>query len=71
MKRVGIALVILGIAGLVAGATGYTRHTTILEVAGIKATASEHKTIPIASVAGTIALVGGVALLVAPRLRRF
>lgn len=70
MKIVGVALVILGIVALVYGGIGYTRQTTILEVGGIKATATEHKTIPIASVAGAIALIGGIVLLVAPRLRR-
>jgi len=39
-------------------------------VGGIKATATEHKTIPFAPIAGAIALVGGIALLVGPRMRR-
>jgi hypothetical protein len=70
MKIVGVALVILGIAALVYGGIGYTRQTTILDVGGIKATATEHKTIPIAPVAGAIALIGGIVILVVPRLRR-
>ena len=70
MKLVGVALVILGIVALVYGGVGYNRQTTILDVGGIKATAMEHKTIPIAPVAGGIALVGGIVLLVAPRTRR-
>ena len=70
MKIVGIALVILGIVALVYGGIGYNRQTTILDVGGIKATATEHKTLPITPVAGAIALVGGIALLVVPRLRR-
>jgi hypothetical protein len=70
MKIVGVALVILGIVALVYGGIGYTRQTTILDVGGLKATATEHKTIPIAPVAGGIALVGGIVLLVVPRLRR-
>jgi membrane-bound ClpP family serine protease len=70
MKILGVALVILGIVGLVFGGIGYNRQTTILEVGGIKATATEHKTIPIGPIAGTIALVGGIALLVVPGSRR-
>ena len=70
MKTLGVALVILGILALVYGGVGYNRQTTILDVGGIKATATEHKTVPIAPVAGTIALIGGLVLLVAPRMRR-
>jgi membrane-bound ClpP family serine protease len=70
MKIIGVALVVLGIVGLVFGGIGYNRRTTILEVGGIKATATEHKTIPIGPVAGAISLVAGIALLVAPRSRR-
>ena len=70
MKIIGVALVILGIIGLVYGGIGYNRERTILDVGGIKATATEHKTIPITPVAGSIALIGGIALLVAPRFRR-
>ena len=70
MKIIGVALVILGIVALVLGGIGYNRQTTILEVGGIKATATEHKTIPVAPVVGAIALIGGIALLVVPRLRR-
>ena len=70
MKLVGVGLVILGIVALVYGGIGYNRQTTILEVGGIKATATEHKTIPMLPVAGGIALVGGIVLLVVPRMRR-
>jgi len=70
MKLLGIALVILGIVALVYGGIGYNRQTTILNIGGMKATATEHKTIPIAPIAGAILLVGGIVLLVAPRLRR-
>ena len=67
MKILGVALVFLGIVGLVYGGIGYNRDRTILDLGGIKATATEHKTIPITPVAGAIALAGGIALLVAPR----
>ncbi|MEK7753948.1 MAG: DUF3185 domain-containing protein [Acidobacteriota bacterium] len=70
MKILGVALVILGIVALVYGGIGYNRQRTILDVGGIKATTTEHKTIPIAPVAGAIALIGGIVLLVVPRSRR-
>jgi len=64
MKPFGIALVVLGIVALVAGGLGYDRQRTVLEVGGLKATATEHNTIPYAPILGAIALIGGIALLV-------
>jgi hypothetical protein len=64
MKLFGIALVVLGIVALVAGGFGYDRQRTVLEVGGLKATATEHNTIPYAPILGAIALIGGIALLV-------
>ena len=69
MRMIGVALVILGIVALVYGGIGYNRRTTILDVGGIKATATEHKTLPIAPVAGTVALIGGIVLLMVPKKR--
>jgi len=70
MRILGVALVILGIIALVYGGIGYNRERTILDVGGIKATTTEHRTNPITPVAGAIALIGGIALLVVPRMRR-
>ena len=64
MKPFGIALVVLGIVALVAGGLGYDRQRTVLEVGGLKATATEHTTIPYSPILGAIALIGGIALLV-------
>lgn len=69
MKWFGFALAILGTAMLYGG-IGYNRQTTILDVGGIKATATEHRSIPYAPVAGGIVLAGGIALLVLPRKHR-
>jgi hypothetical protein len=67
MKILGIALVIAGIIALVYGFIGYDSQKTILEVGGLKATATEHRAIPWAPVVGAIAILGGVALLMVPR----
>ena len=70
MKLLASVLVVIGVLAPVYGGIGYNRQTTILDVGGIKATATEHRTLPIAPIAGTIALLGGIVLLVAPRMRR-
>jgi hypothetical protein len=69
MKLIGFALVLLG-AALLYGGLGYNRQTTILEVGGIKATATEHKSIPYAPLTGGIVLAAGIAVLLVPRMRR-
>ena len=70
MKILGFALIVLGVVALVYGGISYNKQTTILDMGGVKATATEHKTIPIAPVVGAIALVGGLALLMGPRMGR-
>jgi len=67
MKWIGVILVILGIVALIYGGIGYNRQRTVLDVGGIKATVTEHKTFPIAPVVGVISLIGGVGLLVVGR----
>ncbi len=64
MKTPGIVLVVFGIVALIYGIVGFDRQTTMIDMGGIKATATEHKTSPVATVVGIVALVGGAALLV-------
>ena len=67
MKPLGIVLIALGVIALIYGGIGYNKNTTVLDLGGIKATATEHKTLPIAPVVGVALLIGGVALLVSKR----
>lgn len=65
----GILLVVLGMAALLFGGIGYPRQKTILDIGGIKAVATEHRTFPVAPIAGAVLLLGGVALLALPNRR--
>ena len=67
MKISGLALVTLGIIALVYGGFSYNRERTVLEVGPLKATATEHHSIPLSPVAGTAAIAGGLVLLLIPR----
>ena len=69
MKQLGLLLVVIGIVALVYGIVGFDRQTAVIDVGGIKATATEHKTSPIATVLGIVSLVGGAAVLVSSRPR--
>lgn len=64
---IGIALIILGIIGLVYQGIGYTKRKDVLSVGPIHATKDTHETIPIPPVLGGIVLVAGIAVLVIGR----
>jgi uncharacterized membrane protein len=62
---VGILLIVLGVIALTYQGITYTTQKKVLDIGPIQATKEEHKTIPLPPVLGGIALVGGIALLVA------
>jgi hypothetical protein len=66
----GIVLITLGLVGILWGGFSWTQEKTVVDVGPFKATTQEHKTIPFPPVAGGIALVAGVVLLVLPGRRR-
>ena len=66
----GIVLIVLGLVGILWGGFSWTQEKTVVDVGPFKATTQEHKTIPFPPVAGGIALVAGVVLLVMPARRR-
>jgi hypothetical protein len=61
---VGILLIIVDILALAYQGITYTTQKKVLDIGPIQATKEEHKTIPLPPVLGSIALVGGVALLI-------
>ncbi len=69
MKTIGIVLVALGIIALVYGGINYNKDRTVLDVGSLNITATEHKSIPIPAVAGAVALIGGITLLLFGRGR--
>lgn len=66
----GIVLIVLGLVGILWGGFSWTQEKTVLDVGPIKATTQEHKTIPFHPIAGGVALVAGIVLLVLPDRRR-
>jgi len=69
MKAVGFLLLVCGVLALVYGGISYNRQKTVLDVGPFKATATEQKNIPLSPIVGGIAVIAGIALLVAPRKR--
>ena len=70
MKTViGVILIAIGLVGLIWGGISYTREEKVLDLGPIEATAERRRTIPVGPVAGGIALIGGIVLIVAGRKR--
>jgi hypothetical protein len=66
----GMVLIVVGLVGLLWGGFSWTREKTVVDVGPFKATTQERQTIPFPPVAGAVALVAGVVLLVLPARRK-
>jgi hypothetical protein len=66
----GIVLIVLGLVGVLWGGFSWTREKTVVDVGPFKATTQERETIPFPPIAGAVALVAGVVLLVLPVRRK-
>ena len=66
MRILGIALIVLGLLGLVGGIS-WTQREKVADLGPIHITSEERHTIPVTPVAGGLSLVAGAALLIAAR----
>ncbi|MCX6631408.1 MAG: hypothetical protein NTW28_27665 [Candidatus Solibacter sp.] len=66
-KTLGIVLVAVGLIGLAWGSFTYTTSEKVLDIGPIHATRQQTHNIPLPPIAGALALIGGVVLLVASR----
>ena len=69
-RLAGAVLIVLGLVGILWGGFSWTRDKTVVDIGPIKATTETRETIPFPPLAGGIALVAGIALLVLPGRRR-
>ena len=61
---IGIILIVLGIAALAYQGITYTTRENVVDIGPIHMTADKTRTLPLPPIAGALALVGGIALLV-------
>ena len=66
-KTLGIILVALGLFGLAWGGFTYTTREKVVDIGPIHATREKTHNVPLPPIAGAVALIGGVVLLVARR----
>jgi hypothetical protein len=70
MAIVGVLLIAIGIAGLAIDNISFTERKTIVDAGPLKITAEEHRTIPIPTIAGIVAVIAGAGLLFMGRAAR-
>ena len=63
----GVVLVVLGVIGLVVANVTFTEHKTVLDAGPIKITQNQEKSVPIPTIAGIVAVVAGLGLILAGR----
>ena len=63
-RAVGVLLIVLGLVGLLYGGVSYVKREKIIDIGPIEATRRETKTVPFPPIAGAIALIAGVVLVV-------
>ena len=66
-RMVGVVLIVLGLLGLAWGGFDYTTREKVLDIGPIHATREETHNVPVPPIAGALALIGGIALLVVGR----
>jgi len=66
-RTVGVILIVLGIIGLAYGGFTYTTKEKVIDVGPIEATRDKTHSVPLPPIAGAVALVGGIAILMTKR----
>jgi hypothetical protein len=66
-KTLGVILIVLGLVGLAWGDFTYTTTEKVVDIGPIHATREKAHNIPLPPIAGALALIGGIVLIVAGR----
>jgi uncharacterized membrane protein YidH (DUF202 family) len=70
MKLAGIVLIVLGALALAYQGIRYTTREKVIDLGPLQVTASERKSIPLPPIVGGVALVAGIALVLADRKKK-
>jgi hypothetical protein len=62
-RTLGIILIVVGLLGLAWGGINYTTHEKVLDMGPIHATREETHNVPVPPIAGALALMGGIVLV--------
>jgi uncharacterized membrane protein HdeD (DUF308 family) len=64
LMLMGIILIVLGIGALAYQSFSYTSKEKIIDIGPIEASADTQKTIPLPPIVGTVAIAGGIVLVI-------
>jgi hypothetical protein len=64
---VGIILIVIGVIALAFGGFSFTTSEKVAEVGPLKIEKEKTRSVPLPPILGALALIGGVALLIASR----
>ena len=64
MKIFGVALIVLGLVGLLYGGLTWTRKDKVIDAGPIEVTAEKHERLPVPPIIGGVLLVAGIVLVV-------
>ena len=67
MKTLGVILIVLGLIGLVWGGFTYTTSEKVVDIGPIHASRDKTHNVPLPPIAGALALIGGIVLVVVGR----
>ena len=70
MKLAGIVLIILGVLALAYQGIRYTTREKLVDIGPLQVTTTEKKTIPLPPIVGGVALIAGIALILAERRKK-
>jgi hypothetical protein len=59
----GIALIVLGLLGLLYGGLSWTKKEKVIDVGPVEVTADKHERLPVPPLVGGVLLVAGIALV--------
>ncbi|MEO8658364.1 MAG: DUF3185 domain-containing protein [Bryobacteraceae bacterium] len=66
-KIIGVVLIVLGLIGIAWGGFTYTTKEKVIDLGPLQATRDKTHSVPVPPIAGALALVGGIVLLVKGR----
>jgi hypothetical protein len=64
MKIFGVALIVLGLIGLLYGGFTWTRKDKVIDAGPIEVTAEKHERLPVPPIIGGVLLIAGIVLVV-------
>jgi uncharacterized membrane protein YidH (DUF202 family) len=70
LKIIGIILIVFGVLALAFGGFSYTTRERVIDAGPLKVDANKEHSVPVAPIAGVVAVVAGIALVTVGARRR-